>query len=335
MNLFGKNLGSEVPIIAEIGVNHEGDLDAALNLMTLAQDSGADAAKFQAFTPERYASASDPERLERVRGFDLGEAGFRRIAEEAGKLDFPVFATAVSEDVVPLLSELFPAHKIASGDIDFEPVIRATAESGKPTIMSTGLATMDEIDTAIGWFKDAAGTENVRDQLILMQCVSAYPTPVDQANVLAVPYLAQTGLRCGFSNHVIGIEACLGAVAHGACALEVHFTDQKEGREFRDHALSCDPDDLARLVNMVPNIVACLGAPEKQRQACELENLLAVRKGVVAARDLVPGQALSREDLMFARPGTEFPASEIGSLEGKSLKAAVGKGETIRRDNVE
>ncbi|NQV84058.1 MAG: N-acetylneuraminate synthase family protein, partial [Rhodospirillales bacterium] len=210
MEIFGKILDREVVIVAEIGVNHEGNLDTAINLMRLARDAGADAAKFQTFTPERYASASDPARLERVTGFDLGEDGFRTLATEAAKIDFPIFSTAVSEDVMGLLDELFPAIKIASGDVNFEPVIRAAAKTGKPTFLSTGLATLDEVVAAVKWFRDEAGTDDIRDRLVLMQCVSAYPTPIEEANILAVPFLAeQTGLRVGYSNHVIGIQVCL------------------------------------------------------------------------------------------------------------------------------
>jgi len=336
MEIFGKILDREVVIVAEIGVNHEGNLDTAIELMRLARDAGADAAKFQTFTPERYASASDPARLERVTGFDLGEDGFRALAAEAAKIDFPIFSTAVSEDVIGLLDELFPAIKIASGDVNFEPVIRAAAKTGKPTFLSTGLATLDEVVAAVGWFRDEAGIDDIRNRLVLMQCVSAYPTPIEEANILAVPFLAeQTGLRVGYSNHVIGIQVCLAAIAVGASVLEVHFTDCKTGREFRDHALSCDPDDLKFLVATAPGIKACLGRAEKQRQPCELENLIAVRKGVVAAKDLAAGTSLSPEDLMFARPATEFPASEIGALAGATLKAGVGKGQLIARDNVE
>ena len=336
MNLFGKDLDRNVPVIAEIGINHEGDLDAALKLMRLAREAGADAAKFQTFTPERYASASDPERLEKVRGFDLGKDGFRQLAEEAAKDGFPIFSTAVSEDVVPFLAELFPAIKIASGDIDFEPVIRAAAGTGLPVILSTGVSTAEEVDAAIGWFRDAAATRDIRDRLILMHCVSAYPTPIEEANTLSIPYLAErTGLRVGYSNHIVGPEACLAAVALGACVIEVHFTDCKTGREFRDHALSCDPDDLAGLVEMAPRIRASLGQPGKERQPSELPNLSAVRKGVVAARDLEAGRVLARDDLMFARPADEVPAAEIDSLPGARIKAAVDKGELIRRDNLE
>ncbi len=350
MQLFGKDLDRDVAIIAEIGVNHEGSLETALELLRLAREAGADAAKFQTFTPERYASASDPARLERVRGFDLGEKGFRRLADEAAKHDFPIFSTAVSEDVVPFLAELFPAIKIASGDVDFEPVIRAAAASGKTVILSTGMATAEEVDAAVGWFKDEAGADDVRDRLILMHCVSAYPAPIEEVNLLSIPFLAErTGLRVGYSNHVIGPDACLAAVALGAPVIETHFTDNKTGREFRDHALSCDPDDLAALVAQAPKVKAdrryldnappavrkALGRRDKRRQPSEAGSVKAVRKGVVAARDLAAGHVIARGDLMFARPATEFASGEIGRVVGARLKAAVGKGELIRRDNVD
>jgi N-acetylneuraminate synthase/N,N'-diacetyllegionaminate synthase len=350
MQLFGKDLDRDVVVVAEIGVNHEGSLEAALDLLRLAREAGADAAKFQTFTPERYASASDPARLARVRGFDLGEKGMRRLAEEAAKRDFPIFSTAVSEDVVPFLAELFPAIKIASGDIDFEPVIRAAAATGKPVILSTGLATATEVDDAVAWFRDEAGTDGVRDRLILMHCVSAYPAPIEEANLLSIPYLAErTGLRVGYSNHVVGPDACLAAVALGAPLIETHFTDRKTGRQFRDHGLSCDPDDLARLVEAVPKVKADrghldrlpprvragLGRRAKERQPSEAANVKAFRKGVVAARDLDAGRVVARDDLMFARPATEFAAGEIGRVVGARLKGAVRRGELIRRDNVE
>ena len=239
MHLFGKNLDTEVCVVAEIGVNHEGDVNAALRMLQLAKQSGADAAKLQTYTPERFASANDADRLKQVTARALSEADHRQLAREARALDLPLFSTPVTEDVVALLAELFPALKIASGDLDFEPVIRAAAASGRPTMISTGLGTDDEIERAIGWFADELDDGiDVRDQLILMHCVSAYPTPMDQANVRSVPYLSgRFGLRVGYSNHVIGPEAVLAAVALGAPVVEVHFTDNKQGRTFRDHAL--------------------------------------------------------------------------------------------------
>ncbi|MHC8509133.1 MAG: N-acetylneuraminate synthase family protein [Rhodospirillales bacterium] len=332
MRLFGKNLDAAACVIAEIGVNHEGDVEAASRLIALAREAGADAAKLQTYTPERYAAADDQPRLERVRRFALSEADHRRLAREARDMDFPLFSTALSEDVTALLAELFPALKIASGDLDFEPAVRAAGASGKVTMLSTGLGLEDEIERAIDWFKDELEEgADLRDRLILMHCVSAYPTPMAEANVLSVPYLAERfGLRTGYSNHVIGPEAVLAAVALGAPVAEVHFTDQKEGREFRDHALSFDPDDLAALVKSVAAVRASLGVRGKHRMPCEEPNLEAVRKGVVAARDLPAGTALTETDLMFARPAAHFPAGRIGELTGRTLKADVKRGESLR-----
>jgi N,N'-diacetyllegionaminate synthase len=335
MNLFGKDLDHEVAIVAEVGVNHEGDSGTASVLMRLAADAGADAVKFQSFTPARYASASDPARLERVSGFALDEAAHRKLAAEAVDLGIAFFSTPVSDDVVPLLDELCPAFKIASGDLTFEPVIRAAAATGKPLVLSTGLGTVDEIDQAVGWIRDEVGVSALPEQLVLMQCVSAYPTPIEEANVRAVPFLAERyGLPVGYSNHVIGAEACLAAVALGASVIEVHFTDRKTGRDFRDHELSFEPEDLTALAASILRVKASLGAFEKVRQPSEVEALAAVRKGVVAARDLAAGANLARADLMYARPATEFAASELESLLGRRLTVSIGTGELIPRDGV-
>jgi N-acetylneuraminate synthase/N,N'-diacetyllegionaminate synthase len=335
MKLFGKDLDREVAIIAEIGVNHEGDPDTALKLLHLAAETGVDAVKFQTYTPERFASASDPDRLERVTRFSLDEATLRTLAAEAPGLGVHIFSTAVTEDVMPLLDELFPVLKIASGDLTFEPVIRVAAKTGKPVILSTGLGTMEEIEAAICWVRDEVGEAQLRDRLVLMHCVSAYPTPIEEANVLSVPFLTEkTRLRVGYSNHVIGPEACLAAVALGACMIEVHFTDCKTGREFRDHALSFEPDDMQHLIESAGKVRSSLGRFGKQPMECELENLAAVRKGVVAARDLIEGTVLDDADLMYARPAHEFCAAERPQLIGKTLLHSKGRGETIKRKEI-
>ena len=335
MMFLNKNLYDEILIVAEIGVNHEGDADKALALVQLAADAGADAVKFQTYTPERFVSSTDPERLERVRRFSLDEATHRRLAERAGELGIAFLSTPVTEDVVPLLNSLCPAFKIASGDIDFEPVIRASAATGKPLILSTGLATLDEIDRAVQWIRDETGLADLRDRLVLMHCVSAYPTPMEQANVRSVPFLAERyGLHVGYSNHTIGDEACLAAVALGACAVEVHFTDCKEGRTFRDHTLSLDPDDLAVFVGKARRLRSSLGNYGKTIQECEIGGREALRKGVVAACDIEAGTVIAPEHLMFARPATEFWSDESGLLLGKVLRKSLKSGEPIPKDAV-
>ncbi|MCW0234932.1 MAG: N-acetylneuraminate synthase family protein [Ferrovibrio sp.] len=336
MKIFGKSLDREIAVVAEIGVNHEGDPAAASRLLQLAADTGVDAVKFQSYTPERYASASDPERLARVSRFALDESAHRRLAAEAAELGVAFFSTPLTEDWVDRLSPMVPAYKIASGDLTFEPVIRAAARSGKPVILSTGLGTIEEIDAAIGWVRSEIGTAPLTERLILMHCVSAYPTPMNEANIRAIPFMRDRyGLYVGYSNHVIGPEACWGAIALGATVLEVHMTDQKANRTFRDHELSFEPDELRDLVGQVTRIQASLGSYDKQRMPSETGNLIAVRKGVVAARDLDAGAVLTESDLMYARPAREFPAADLHVLIGRKLHTARRGGELIARQDIE
>jgi N,N'-diacetyllegionaminate synthase len=335
MKLFGKDLDTSVAVIAEIGVNHEGSYDSAANMIRLAANAGADAVKFQTYTPERYCSTSDPDRFARVSRFCLSEDEHRKLARVAKEAGVAFFSTAVTEDVVPLLAEIGSVLKIASGDITFEPVIRAAARSGKITIISTGTATINEMDQAVAWFKDEIGQEDISENLVLMHCVSAYPTPIDQVNVLSVPFIRERyGLVTGFSNHVQGNEACMAAVALGAPIIEIHFTDKKTDRTFHDHALSADPDDLKSLVKSVALIRTSLGSYGKQRQLCELDDIEPSRKGIVAARDIPAGTKLEETDLMYARPANDYSSQELPLVIGKTLIKNLLKGQVIPRDGI-
>lgn len=335
MLLFEKSLDTDIAIVAEVGVNHEGSLEEASNLLRLAYEAGADAVKFQTYTPARFTSTSDTGRFERVKKFSLSEAEHRQLSAEAKDLGIAFFSTAVTEDVVPLIAELGSAIKIASGDITFEPVIRAAAKTTKPIIISTGLSTIEEIDRAVEWVSSELREGAIEERLLLLHCVSAYPTPLDQANVMSVPFLRERyGLVVGYSNHVLGTEACLAAVALGARLIEVHFTDRKSDRSFRDHALSFEPDELSRLVETASNVARSLGQFTKQVQACEADNLLLIRKGVVAARDLEAGTTLHRDDLMFARPATEFAANELDQIVGQKLTVRLKCGELVPRSGL-
>src|SRR5579862_431048 len=151
MELFGRNLDRDFVLIAEIGVNHEGSLDKAKELVRLAHEAGADAVKLQSYTPARYASASDRERLARVTRFALSEADHLELFELARELGANLFSTPVTEDWVPFLDKQARAFKIASGDLTFEPVIRAAARTGKAVILSTGASTLEEVIRAVGW----------------------------------------------------------------------------------------------------------------------------------------------------------------------------------------
>ncbi|MDA1100165.1 MAG: N-acetylneuraminate synthase family protein [Proteobacteria bacterium] len=335
MKLFGKDTESDLIVVAEIGVNHEGDVEVASKLLRLAAEAGADAVKFQSYNPHRFVASNDPDRLKRVTQFGLDEAAHRRLAGEARDIGVGFFSAAISEDMIPLLAELCPVIKIASGDVNFEPVIRAGARTGKPMIVSTGNATVDEIDRTVGWVRDEVGDDKLPERLALLHCVSAYPTPIEEANVKSVPFLAERyGLATGYSNHVLGGMACLAAVALGASIIEVHFTDNKSGRSFRDHELSFEPDELTALIEALGGVRASLGNFAKAPGKSELPVRDAIRKGLVAARNLDAGTELRGEDLMFARPASEFAADQIDNVIGRRILGAVRSGEIIARDNV-
>jgi N,N'-diacetyllegionaminate synthase len=330
MKLFGKDLDVDVVFVAEIGVNHEGSVDKALELLRAAAEAGADAVKFQSFTPHRYVTPAESERFKRVSGFQLDVDAHDRLVAEATRLGVCFLSAAISEDWVPYIAAHSEAVKIASGDLNFEPVIRAAARTGRPVILSVGLGTIEEIDRAVGWVRDEVGASLLAERLILLHCITAYPTPIEQANVLNIPYLRDRyGLIVGYSNHVIGPEACYAAAALGAPLFEVHFTDQKEGRTFRDHALSFEGKDLATLIATVKLIRASLGTPGTMRQPAEVGNLASMRKGITAARDLEPGMVLGQADLAFARPQTGFSCIEVDAVLGRKLSAKVPAGHPI------
>jgi N,N'-diacetyllegionaminate synthase len=332
MNLWGKKVGEDLLIVAEIGVNHEGDVEAASKLIRAAAVAGADAVKLQSYTAERLTSAVDPARLARVTRFGLSEAAHERLFAEAKAASINLFSTAVTEDWVPWIAAHAPVIKIASGDLTFEAVIRVAARSGRIVIVSTGNGDIAEVERAVGWVCAEIGNVPLRERLVLMHCVSAYPAPSNEANLLSIPFLRQRfDVEVGYSNHVPGMDVSLGAVALGASMIELHFTDRREGREFRDHHLSVEPQELADFVARARALWAARGHAGKSPQPCEIGSREIIRKGVVAARDLAAGTVLTRDDLMFARPATDVPSGRIGELVGRKLAAALARGMPVPR----
>ena len=324
----------DLPLIAEIGVNHEGCLQSAIKILKQAVEAGAKIVKFQSYTPDRYISSSEAERLDRVSKYSLNLDDFRQLSREAERLGATMISTPLTEDWVEKLEPFVSFFKIASGDITFKPVISAAAKTKKTLIVSTGAANVEEIDNAIEWVKDIVGERNLYDRLILMHCVSAYPTPIDEANILSIPFLKKRyGLRVGYSNHVIGHNACISAVAHGADIIEVHFTDNKVGRTFRDHEISFDKNDLKYFISLMGEIKKSLGSFEKKPQPSELNNIKAIRKGLVASRTLRKGSILRESDIMYARPEQDYSSEDLGKLIGKKLLRDIKKGIAISKSD--
>src|SRR3990167_11423277 len=329
-------LTNDLLIVAEIGVNHEGKLDKAIELTHLAQRAGADIIKFQSYTPERFVASHDVVRMERIKRFALTEEEHLKLYALTKSIGVIFMSTPVTEDWIDFLNPLCLAFKIASGDITFKPVIQKAAQTGKPLILSTGASTIEEIDQAVEWIKTIVGANNLNERLTLMHCVSSYPTPIQEANILSIPYLRERyGLNVGYSNHVIGMSACLAAVALGAILIEIHFTDKKEGRTFHDHSLSFDPNDLKNFVYLSKEMRKSLGRYGKQVQPCESENVCLIRKGIAAAKDIKAGDILTEENLMFSRPATEFSAEDLFQLVGKRVNCDIMCGYLILKDAIE
>ncbi len=336
MKLFGKDLDKDVPIIAEIGVNHEGSIEDALNLITLAYKSGADAVKFQSYTPERYISNNDKDRYSRVKKFHINQEDHIKLINHAKKIGINFFSTPVTEDWLPFLSKNTSAIKIASGDITFEPIIKEAAKTNLPVILSTGASNINEINKAISWFKESSEDKEISNRLILMHCVSLYPTPLEKANLNSIKFLKDhTGLKVGYSNHVEGIIAPSLAIGLGADLIEVHFTDSRENKVFHDHFLSLNPKELSELTKTAPLIKKSMGKYDKFCNEEEKDNLSAIRKGIIAANNIKAGQIIESKNIMYARPSKFIPASDFKKLLGQKAIKNIKKGTSIKLDMLE
>jgi N-acetylneuraminate synthase/N,N'-diacetyllegionaminate synthase len=300
-------------VIAEAGVNHDGDAGLAHRLVDLAADAGADAVKFQTFAPELLVSATaaaapyqsrraGAERQRQMLAALVLPAGaWRELAAHAAERDLLFLSTAFDLPSAELLADLgMPALKVPSGELDHLPFLRALAGRGLPLLVSTGMATLEEVDRAV---QAAAGAPG----LCLLHCVSAYPAPVAEANLRAIPALAaRHGLPVGWSDHTRGATTALGAVALGAALLEKHVTLDRT-LPGPDHAASADPEEFAAYVAEVRALEAALGDGRKRPTPSEEENRVPARRSLHAARDLRAGQALRPGDVVALRPATGLP----------------------------
>jgi N,N'-diacetyllegionaminate synthase len=319
-------------LIAEIGNNHEGDAAAARALADRALDCGAHVVKFQVIDPPRLVAMHETARLAQLGRFRLPHEVFAGLAERVRARGGLFMASAFDVDSLERTAPLLDAVKIASGDLDFDPLIVAAAKSGKPVVLSTGMATLAEIAHAVAVFHAAlpAGTP-LAERLALLHCVSLYPTAPEQANLAAIATLRERfGLVTGYSDHVMGIEVATLALGLGASIIEKHFTLDKNTSSFRDHQLSANPDELARLAAVVRRAGAVRGAGAKDDGVADRAAAQAVRRSIVAARDLEAGTLIAAADLDYVRPGSGLSPSRAGEVIGRRLRTALRRHEQVR-----
>ena len=325
------DLDARVFVVAEAGVNHEGSVDTALALVDAAADSGADAVKFQTYRTEAYIAASSTERFARMKRFELSPEAFQKLAARAKARNILFLSTPLDEESVEVLDPLVPAFKIASGDLTNLPLLSAIASKGKPIILSTGVATMAEIESALSTFRSASQDGPLEERVVLLHCISSYPAPPEEINLHSIPFMRRHfKLRVGYSDHTLGTLACHAAVALGARVIEKHFTLSRANRVFRDHALSLEPHEMKTLVGEIHSIEKTLGRLEKSPGAAESKEKMYLRRSLAARRPIAQGDSIRLEFLSGLRPQEGIPIEEISKVVGKTAARDIRPGEILQ-----
>ena len=303
-------------IIAEAGVNHNGRLELAKKMIDAAVDAGADAVKFQTFKAERVVSryapkaeyqkkttTADESQLEMIKKLELDAATHCILIDYCKKKNIRFLSTPFDLESIDLLNELgLDIFKIPSGEITNLPYLRKIGSLKKQTILSTGMTDLVEIKDALG-ILTGAGTK-LKD-ITVLHCNTEYPTPFEDVNLRAMLTIkdAFPGVRVGYSDHTLGIEIPIAAVAMGATVIEKHFTLDRN-MEGPDHRTSLEPDELKVMVHAIRNIEKALGNGIKKPSPSELKNKTIVRKSIVATRNIRKGEPFTEENLTAKRPGT-------------------------------
>jgi len=315
-------------IIAEAGVNHNGDLQMAKQLVDVAAVAGADAVKFQTFKAEALATNDAPladymtaageessGQTELLKRLELPDEAFAELKEYCNLRGIRFMSTAFDEASADLLVNLgMDVIKVPSGELTNIPFLRHLAGFGLPTILSTGMGTLDEVETALKALENGGA-----GPVAILHCVSAYPAPPMAMNLRAMDTMREAfGRPVGLSDHTEGISIALAAVARGACVLEKHFTLDRT-LPGPDHAASLEPPELRELVAQVRAVESALGDGVKQPTEAEMNTRDVARRSVALARDLPAGHVLALGDLVLRRPGTGIPPGDLDRLVGKRL----------------
>jgi N-acetylneuraminate synthase/N,N'-diacetyllegionaminate synthase len=325
-------VGGRAFLIAEAGVNHNGDLDLAHRLVDAAADAGADAVKFQTFRTDALVSGAAPKARYQVETTGEGESQRAMLArlelsadahaslrDHAQRRGLVFFSTPFDEASADLLDRLgVELLKVPSGEVTNLPLLRHLAAKRRPILVSTGMCTLDEVATAVETIR-AAGDPPVA----LLHCVSAYPAPVEDTNLRAMDTLrARFGCPVGLSDHSLGIEIALAAVARGAAVLEKHLTLDR-ALPGPDHRASLEPADFTALVRGVRAIEAALGDGDKRPMPSELDTRAVARRSLVATRALPAGHRLTHADIAIKRPGTGIPPGDLERVLGQRLRHSI------------
>lgn len=317
---------SRTYIIAEAGVNHNGDINLAKKMIYEAKKAGVNAVKFQTFISKNLVSGYAPKadyqkkatnssesQQEMLKKLELSFEDFTLLQEYANELDIDFLSTPFDDESIEFLKNLeMPFWKIPSGEITNLPYLMKIEETKKPIILSTGMSTMVEIEEALNVFKNYN-----RSNIILLHCNTEYPTPFCDVNLNAMNTLKDKfNVKVGYSDHTEGIEVPIAAVALGAVVIEKHFTLDKN-MEGPDHKASLEPYELMSMVNAIRNIENSLGDGDKIPSESEKKNIAIVRKSIVAKKNILKGDVFTEENIMAKRPGNGISPMKWFDVLGK------------------
>ena len=334
----------KVFIIAEAGVNHNGSIALAKQLIDIASKSNADAVKFQTFIAEEVVSTDAPKaeyqkqttdasesQLDMIRKLELSKEDHQKLMDYAAHKNIMFLSTPFDERSMDLLVELeVSLIKISSGEITNHPFLKYIAKMGLPIILSTGMSTLDEVAEAVSVIKEA-GCED----LTLLHCTSNYPARVEDCNLLAMKTMADAfGVPVGYSDHTPGIYVPLAAAAMGACVIEKHFTLDKN-LSGPDHRASLEPVELEEMVRGIRLVEKARGSPVKAPVESELEVRDVARRSIVAKVDIPTGTVITEDMLVFKRPGTGVAPKDSTILIGKIATQDINKNEMLEFEELE
>lgn len=322
-------LKDECFIAAEIGINHNGDMELAKEMILVAKNAGANGIKFQNYKTEDFISNKNIEyeylsqgflikekQFEMFKRYELSFSQLKELKEYSDSIGILFFSTPTgSQGIQDLLDLNVSLLKNGSDFLQNLPFIKLIAESGLPSILSTGMASLADIDEAVRTYENAGGKE-----LILLHCVSQYPAPLEDVHLNKITSLKHAfGYPVGFSDHTEGVEASIGAVALGACFIEKHFTLSHD-LPGPDHRFSSTPDEFSALVNSIRSIELALGNSKLTPTKTEKVNAESFQLSCVAKNNLAKGSAVDINDISFSRPGDGIPPKFMNFISGKTLK---------------
>jgi len=315
--------GSVGPLlISEIGGNHEGNFDEAKRMAQLAINCGSDCVKFQLYTGDTLVSpVESPARNEHFKKFELSKNQHLYLAQMCREAGVSYNASVWDIDMLDWIDEYLDFYKIGSGDLTAWPILKVFAENNKPILLSTGLATLQEVIDTIGFIQSVNPAYCDPNMLCVMQCTSMYPIPPSDANLNVMnTYRNATGLSVGYSDHTVGMDALKVATAMGANVLEFHFTDSREGKMFRDHKVSLTSDEVLELKLELEKIAELMGCGLKRPVNSELENdhQVSFRRAVYLKRNVNKGELITAADLVYLRPAHGTDPRNVDMVENST-----------------